>query len=237
VSLREVIAAVRAAVAEPPLAQLDDAEDALDEFATQWEHATSASHDPARDEVHALLENAKDKLRAVRIQLNQVPSYVESFIAGLGGAVEDDSPPVASEPATRPSMDDLVERARADLPPPVSTMKDGSRRTTHGRLLDADGTFVDRLISGRDNQTGAVDRLLAEAGSRRPLGIAVHVELKALLWMRERGRRSAILVQNNIPCTGPFGCDELLPEILRPGETLTVHGPDGYRKTFRRAAP
>ncbi|WP_086823768.1 DddA-like double-stranded DNA deaminase toxin [Allokutzneria sp. NRRL B-24872] len=196
-SIAEVVAAARAAVAELPLGLVDVAEDAVDDAATSWYHVTEGSPDSAREEVHALLEAAKDDLRAVRLVLRELPARVETWIAGLGGTATA-SPPPAWDPVDRPSMDEAIRRARSELPPPVSAER--SPRTTHGKLIDADGTRVGSLVSGKDSESGLIDQMLVAAGLRRPLGIALHVELKALLWMRSNGRSAATLVQNNEPC-------------------------------------
>ncbi|GAA4023196.1 SCP1.201-like deaminase [Allokutzneria multivorans] len=237
-SIAEVAAAARAAVAGLPLGLVDLAEDAVDEAATGWHHVTEGSPDPARDEVHALLEAAKDDLRAVRLVLRELPARVETWIAGLtSGGTATVRPLAATAVASvdGPSIDEAIKAARAELPPPVSAER--SPRTTHGKLLDADGIRVGSLVSGKDSESGLIDKMLSAAGFRRPLGIALHVELKALLWMRSNGRTAATLVQNNEPCPGPLGCDRLLSKLLRPNEELTVLGPDGYRKSFRRNTP
>ncbi|MCP3802278.1 hypothetical protein NLX83_23695 [Allokutzneria sp. A3M-2-11 16] len=229
----EVAATARAAVAELPLDLVDVAEDALDETATTWDHATEGSPDLARDEVHGLLETAKDNLRAVRRRLRQLPARVESWITGLGGALA-----AVVEPPGEPSIAELVERARADLPPPVPKRQPSkTQKITHGRLLDEHGVIVGRLVSGTDTDSAEADRLITDAGFRQQLGIALHVELKALVRMRAGGQRHTTLLINNVPCPGPFGCDKMLPRLLRPGESLTVYGPEGYRSTYRRTAP
>jgi len=56
------------------------------------------------------------------------------------------------------------------------------------------------------------------------------VEAHAAAVMRNRGLTEATLYINNTPCDGPYGCDALLPHMLPPGATLSVHilGPTGW---------
>ncbi|GAA4023163.1 hypothetical protein GCM10022247_54330 [Allokutzneria multivorans] len=108
-SLRsEVAAAARAAVARLPLGLVDLAEDAVDAAAIGWDYATNSSVDPARDDVHRLLEAAEDNLRAVRLVLRELPARSEAWIAGLGG---DTTEPTFFFPS---SKTDPIERAHAE---------------------------------------------------------------------------------------------------------------------------
>lgn len=65
------------------------------------------------------------------------------------------------------------------------------------------------------------------------LAITSHVEVKFAIQMRERGLRDETIVINKPPCTGGAGCDDMLPYFLPDGATLTVYGPDGFKKTYR----
>ncbi|SDM31925.1 DddA-like double-stranded DNA deaminase toxin [Allokutzneria albata] len=192
-----------------------------------------------RDEVHTQLERAKDTLTEVRKLLRELPERVETWIAGLGGTTGAHSPPVTTvDPATRPGLPPGVAAAVADLPPPVPKRQSGqTQKITHGRILDVDGAIVGRLVSGTDADSAAADRLIADAGFRQQLGIGLHVALKALAQMHASGQRHLTLVVNNRPCPGPFGCDKILPRLLRPDETVTIYGPEGFHNTYRRTAP
>jgi hypothetical protein len=77
---------------------------------------------------------------------------------------------------------------------------------------------------------------LAALGFRRKLTRAFDVEMKMAAYMRNHGVRSATLLINNTPCRGPLGCDELVPVLLPEGSTLTVHGADGFTKTYTGGA-
>jgi hypothetical protein len=66
--------------------------------------------------------------------------------------------------------------------------------------------------------------------------VASHAEMKVAAIIREQHTRTgqaqhATIVINNLPCEGPFGCDELLPTMLPAGCSLTVHAPS-YRRRF-----
>ncbi|MCP3802344.1 hypothetical protein NLX83_24030 [Allokutzneria sp. A3M-2-11 16] len=228
----EVVAAARRAVGDLPVALIDSAENALKETAQLWEHTTEGSPDSARDEVNLLLEDALDGLHAVRSMLGQLPDRVESWIAGLGGRINPAVVPPTSVP-TPAALPPGVAAAFEDLSPLVRRQRGQTQMPTRGRILDAEGTIIGALRSGTDETTSTADRLIADAGFRR-LNIAVHVELKTLVWMRANRRQHTTIVIDNEPCPGPYGCDKVMPKLLRPGESLTIYGPEGYRKTFRR---
>ncbi len=77
---------------------------------------------------------------------------------------------------------------------------------------------------------------LGDLGFHRRLTRASDVEMKLAAYMRNHGVRSATLLINNTPCPGPLGCDELVPVLLPEGYTLTVHGANGFAKTYRGGA-
>jgi hypothetical protein len=53
---------------------------------------------------------------------------------------------------------------------------------------------------------------------------AADVEMKLAAYMAEHGVQHITVIINHSPCKGPFGCDTLVPILLPPGCTLTVHG-------------
>ncbi|WP_168200599.1 DddA-like double-stranded DNA deaminase toxin [Allokutzneria sp. NRRL B-24872] len=218
-------------MADLPLELVDIAENAIDETAILWDHATRGSPEPARIEVHSLLEAAKDDICGVRRLPRGLPALVESWIAGLGGDTGADQP-------LEPGWIARAAEVLSGLPPPMCNPRPLGQpvQPTHGRVLDENGSVVKALVSGTDEDSRAADGLLAEAGFSR-LNIGLHVEVKALALMRETGRRHATIVINNECCGGPWGCAKMLPRLLRPGESLTVHGPGGYHRTFRRQMP
>jgi hypothetical protein len=86
-------------------------------------------------------------------------------------------------------------------------------------------------VSGSDAVSAAAKQELAVLGLP-PVAVATHVEVKAVSQARQAGLTHATLAVNNTPCPGPFGCDRLLPVLLRPGESLTVHWPGGHSRTY-----
>ncbi|MFD8493293.1 DddA-like double-stranded DNA deaminase toxin [Amycolatopsis sp. NPDC059657] len=66
---------------------------------------------------------------------------------------------------------------------------------------------------------------------RRP-EVAKHVELKVAFGMRRSESSRVELVVNKPVDTDLFGCDRLLPFVLKPGQTLVVHDPEGT-KTYK----
>lgn len=117
------------------------------------------------------------------------------------------------------------------------------RQKTRAIWRDHDGT-EQPLISGQRASDGEGDdpyyqQIKAFMRQRRigrqdgePM-VASHVESKFAMFMRERGLRRATIAVNKLPCTGDLSCDELLPQFLPPGGTLTIFGPAGFKKAYR----
>jgi nucleic acid/nucleotide deaminase of polymorphic system toxin len=93
------------------------------------------------------------------------------------------------------------------------------------------------IVSGEDELYAESVKAFPALGLRRGLPRrASDVEMKLAAYMRNHGIRSATVVINNIPCPGPYGCDELVPVLLPEGCTLTVHGPNNFTKTYQGGA-
>jgi hypothetical protein len=52
-----------------------------------------------------------------------------------------------------------------------------------------------------------------------------HVEGKVAWRLRNSGDTHVDLVVNFPMCAGPYSCKKLLPFILKPGQSMTVHDP------------
>lgn len=64
--------------------------------------------------------------------------------------------------------------------------------------------------------------------------VVTHAEAHTAAKMRQDDVRDATLYINRAPCV-PLkgkGCEYLLPFMLRPGDKLTLYGPDGYMRVF-----
>lgn len=127
-----------------------------------------------------------------------------------------------------------LDELRAELPPPVVRR---SGKKTHGRWVDGTGkTHV--IVSESDEWQDKVNEYLTELGCDRvPIMRASDVELRLAAKMRQEGEtkstmRHVTLAINNVPCEGPYSCDRLLPVVLPKGYTITVHGTDGFVKTY-----
>ncbi|WP_394621277.1 DddA-like double-stranded DNA deaminase toxin [Lentzea sp. JNUCC 0626] len=140
--------------------------------------------------------------------------------------------PARGSPSASPPMPpnaDWIEQQRAALPTYV----------TSGFFRDDDG-HSDLVQSGdaASAEVRAIAKHVADLGLIRPGStpwVASHVEAKVAWRMREatvQHVRHAEVVINNVICRGELGCDELLPDILLPGQTLVVHDPKGSH-TFR----
>ncbi|MGH3736449.1 MAG: DddA-like double-stranded DNA deaminase toxin [Micromonosporaceae bacterium] len=115
-----------------------------------------------------------------------------------------------------------------------------------GQSAKTRGLWVDSSGQKRSLMSGEHEPEFREAQAhaerlglvREPykLATAADIELKFAMRMQREGITHARIVLNNRPCPGRLGCDELLPKFLEAGSTLTVHGPDGFKKTYKGEA-
>ncbi|WP_233712078.1 DddA-like double-stranded DNA deaminase toxin, partial [Kribbella turkmenica] len=147
------------------------------------------------------------------------------------GAGDDDSPKESPPPGRRIS-DEEGHRLQRKLPireeVPVTSPK------TRGKWIDENGNEED-LASGEHDEFEDVRDFLRGKGLLPPKGNVTtpsHVEVKFAMRMRQRGLMHETIVVNKLPCTGKWGCERFLRYILPPGATLTVFGPDGFKRTY-----
>ncbi|MFT7834918.1 SCP1.201-like deaminase [Saccharothrix sp. BKS2] len=188
--------------------------------------------------------------------INEAVKAAEDFAAELRGGRQPTTfpAPTARGPAQPPQQHparqsdtadppvippERIERLRRELPPdvpPPDQRPPGTPRPkTHGRWIGPDGQ-ARLVVSGEDEMYRESETVLADLGFRRKLTRASDVEMKLAAYMRNHGVRSATLLINNLPCRGPLGCDELVPVLLPEGCTMTVHGANGFTKTYRGGA-
>lgn len=168
-------------------------------------HGTGSLDDEFR-QVVAQWSEVADRLAELVQHLGMARTRIEQHIRSLLGETD-----VADAP--------WADRARPQLPAYV----------TSGFYRDEDGNS-DLVQSGRElsGEDQAIARHLIDQGLARPRGSATvsqHVEAKVAWRMRNARVQRAQLVLNNVVCEGPLSCTELLPDILLPGQTLTVHDP------------
>ncbi len=205
--------------------------------------ATAGSSRPEAVHAQNLLTHARQSLASVIEMAQSAGTSTQLYRTHLAG--DGSSSPAAAVPP--PIIDEVihsngpvVERSAPtsekiaalvrDLPPPVVPH---SGQKTHGRWFGEDGE-VHSELSGKDEKyRQAVQVFEKDMRSRRIPSTVVDVEIKLAAHMRANRIRSATLVINNQPCRGPMGCDALVPVVLPPGYTLTVIGPDGFRREYK----
>ncbi|TDU87568.1 nucleic acid/nucleotide deaminase of polymorphic system toxin [Kribbella voronezhensis] len=148
--------------------------------------------------------------------------------AGAG----DDVSPKDGAPGGRRITDEEGHRIQRKLPireeVPVTSPK------TRGKWIDENGNEED-LASGEHDEFEDVRDFLRGKGLLPPKGNVTtpsHVEVKFAMRMRQRGLMHETIIVNKLPCTGKWGCERFLRYILPPGATLTVFGPDGFKRTY-----
>lgn len=167
-------------------------------------------------------------VRAVTAGRRRVERHRESLNSDLSRTrAHPDSPPgLTTSARVRPADACWIEQQRAVLPTYV----------TSGFFRDDEGNS-DLVQSGdaASEEVRAIARHVAELGLIRPGStpwVASHVEAKVAWRMREATAEhveKVELVINNVICQGDLACEELLPDILLPGQTLVVHDLRGTR--------
>lgn len=124
--------------------------------------------------------------------------------------------------APAPVSQERLDEQRDELPPPVVK---NSGAKTHGRWAtdDNDAAFAPIKSGMKDDMYKQTAAHLESIGMGQ-YAIASHVEPKLAVHMAQTGLTNVVVTINNTPCPGPLGCDTLLPAVLPPDATLTVHG-------------
>ncbi|MEU4802538.1 DddA-like double-stranded DNA deaminase toxin [Actinosynnema sp. NPDC023587] len=123
-----------------------------------------------------------------------------------------------------------ADRLRRRLPPPVQP---GAGTKSHGWWF-VDESPAEELVGGEGPDAQTAFEALRREGYPRPgmPFVSMHVEMKPAVRMIKNDIRHATLVIDNVPCGLILGCEKLLGVVLPTGFSLTVHGTDGYRRTF-----
>lgn len=145
--------------------------------------------------------------------------------AQAGGAV-------ITRPTRLPPGAAPFDQAVADRVPRYGTK---ATKTT-GILVLSDG----RVLPPQDSGINGPALRLPRPRPGMDGNLVSHVEAHCVALMREHNVTQATLYINREPCRYPgrrpgeeWGCALALPYMLRPGETLTVYGRDGYVEVFR----
>lgn len=156
-----------------------------------------------------------------------IPINPTNLPAKINTSATSGAKPNAASPTDKRAADLLVK-----LP-----VRNATQRKTSGYWIDDDGTEQGPLVSGHtDGYQEANEELrrLGIAPERGELWTAAHVEVKLAVRLRLANAKHVMLVVNKKPCSRDmWSCDELLPRILKPGQRLTVHWPDGGKRTYQ----
>ncbi|MEV0291138.1 DddA-like double-stranded DNA deaminase toxin [Kribbella sp. NPDC050820] len=148
--------------------------------------------------------------------------------AGAGGKASPEG-----EPAPTPRVSD-EEAWRLFCKLPIREESRVSRPKTRGTWINHDG--IEDLVSGEHDEYFPKVRDFLRQRNIGPkhgqITSPSHVETKFAMRMRLQGLKHEIIVVNQRPCKGRFGCEELLGDILPSGSTLTVFGPNGFKRTY-----
>ncbi|WP_082860123.1 DddA-like double-stranded DNA deaminase toxin [Alloactinosynnema sp. L-07] len=205
--------------------------------------AATSTHAEMHQAAAGLLD-AVTGLAEVEAALSSTRSVMQLFVATLIGdgsksasllsrrprATGESSKPIADVPAASES-DKRAAKLLERLP-----VRGPKERKTSGYWVDDDGAEHGPLVSGhQDGYQEAVEllRALSIAPARGELWAAAHVEVKLAARLRSMTAKNVTLAINNQPCdTGPWSCDQLLPQVLRPGQRVTIYWPSG-KQTYR----
>ncbi|WP_434450189.1 DddA-like double-stranded DNA deaminase toxin [Lentzea sp. E54] len=244
-TLEEVAAVLRnaadsAAKAVAPLIRAEElAEDAIDliRSAGQGSSALEAEIEQAIGQFAQVKPEVAELLGLLDAAQKGIAGIV-SALMGAGGAVPKASPagasalPAASQTAETKPEPSWAEQQRPNLP----------RYITSGIYVDQDG-HSDIVQSGSEanGEHERINRFLIEEDlvfvpDGALATVSMHVEMKLAWRMRQGGARRVEVVINRDVCGGPMGCEELLEDVLLPGQELVVHDPVGSRVFHGRDA-
>ncbi|MGX7825274.1 DddA-like double-stranded DNA deaminase toxin [Actinokineospora sp. 24-640] len=202
--------------------------------------ASQGTSRPEADHASALLDQAHAQLQRVAAISAGAKDTVAAYRTHIAGAVraignESIGPPKA--PATAPAPPRPIPAATEDHGTRAAELlnqlpvRGPEEPKTSGYWIDDDGQEHGPLTSGRkDGYAEACGdlRALGLAPARGDLWAATHVEVKLAVRMRRANARRVTLVINNKPCdSGPWSCDRLLSQILKPGQSVIVYYPGG----------
>jgi hypothetical protein len=210
--------------------------------------ASSSQHE--MHQAAAALEHALGELERAQAAFIIVHSAIQRLITALMGAGDGTAPfiepnrvgkfgePVISavKSSAERGTDDRAADLLAKLP-----VRNESHRKTSGYWIDDNGTEHGPLVSGRGDgyrEANEVLRALGIGPERGELWTAAHVEVKLAARLRRANAQHVTLAVNKKPCDEDvWSCDELLPQILKPDQQLTVYWPDGGKRTYRGRRP
>ncbi|ADJ43933.1 hypothetical protein AMES_2110 [Amycolatopsis mediterranei S699] len=249
--VEDLAAAVRTALGKLSPASLEQAAGCLDEAVQAL--TQTGSQQPEMQQAISGLMSVAEGVTSVQQLVARASGLLTTYLDRLGTEQPADgstssSAPASDEAADTPQPDsnplpardgqrldrEQAEAIRAQLPP---TVKPGTGQKTHGCWVDEQGQ-PQSVTSGQDNSAAAVWARLQALGiplSGPPTATA-DVEQKVAIQMIQQGRQHVDVVINNEPCRGRFSCDTLVPIILPEGSSLTVHGTNGFRKTYTGGA-
>ncbi|WP_424183284.1 DddA-like double-stranded DNA deaminase toxin [Actinokineospora sp. G85] len=212
---------MRAALDQLPGTALARARARLSDARQSLHQATAGSRQPEVIQAVEQRDRTLQDLATVVALLDRARDLMGAYLDRVTGG----SPPLDRGPNS-----DRVEQILRELPPQVPTPNPSGKKT-HGRVLGEDDAEV--ITNGRDADARQVAEILRSRGVTRgpQLRVIEHVEMKIGFRMIRGQLRHTEIVINNLPCEGPFGCDQLLPILLPAGYSMTVHGP-GYNETF-----
>jgi hypothetical protein len=219
-----VVTALRTSVDRLPFAELADALEAVEEACELVDQAANGS---SQGEFHQIvdwfrqvadgIDELQRKLSAIQRDVTDMANRLEAI--SPSGELLVSSPPTSGAPPGNDLLAKLPERV-------------GGK--TSGIWVDEEGR-EHTLVSGEHDWQQARN-LLAElriGPARGALWVAAHVEVKLAALLRHTTARHVTLAINNAPCDdGRWSCDRLLPRVLRPGQTVTIHWPAGTQ-TYR----
>ncbi|WP_422771264.1 DddA-like double-stranded DNA deaminase toxin [Plantactinospora sp. WMMC1484] len=202
---------------------------------------TRGSQHPLLEQTRAHLQAAVQRLREAAAANGEATAAIRAYMSAIGLTTELAQTPGLAEQPNRATAgpgkhDELVKRARESLSPGVP----GAR--TQGKWVRSDGK-VEELNSGKHDEWYQKAKAFAAtlpAHLRAASRLAVHLEVKFAVRMREEGRTRETVVIDRPICgqsdrdrTLPFTCDKQLHHFLPPGAELTVVEHDGTRRTYR----
>lgn len=213
--------------------------------------ATRGTTQSGPKQAAAQLANARREVAEARDRCHQADVAIQAYMAEVGIPVPGAALFGVSSPQERPRAsarpagvanrhgDRYPEAALPysdGLPPRVLR---GTRNVPIVGHINLDGRDVGTIGAAFGDvwEKDSTSRMRA-LGLRRALGVAHHVEMKAVVMMIKTGARHARVIINHSPCGSQpgasLGCDTFLPDVVPQGSTVTVLGTDAHGEAFER---
>lgn len=231
VSVGEVVSQARHALDLLPVAELATVGALIDTVASQVAHATAGGGAEAAEILAAAIGAGREAVDTALYRMTDARDAINTYLGAALGVPVQNPGTHANAPAASGVWGHDVQRS----------LPQWTGGATVGVWRQPDGMEVPVRSGAEPNGIHVELARFMAANSLVPPHIAQpegakHVELKTAFRMRQSEMPCAEVAINKEVDTDMYGCDRLLPFVLKPGQTLIVHHPRGTATYMGRQA-